>query len=31
MDAGHLFVSRGRGDAQVLVPSGIWHLSDEQF
>lgn len=31
LDAAHLFVMRGNGSDQVLVPSGIWHLKDERF
>lgn len=31
MDAAHLFVLRGQGDSQALVPSGIWHLRDERL
>jgi len=31
LDAGHLYLVRGRGSAQTLVSSGIWHLQDERF
>ncbi|NKX40454.1 GAF domain-containing protein [Rhodobacteraceae bacterium R_SAG2] len=31
MDAGHLYVVRGDGSAQILEPSGIWCLRDEQY
>ncbi len=31
LDAAHLFVKRGTGSDQALVPSGIWHLRDDSF
>ncbi|WP_370162225.1 PAS domain S-box protein [Limimaricola soesokkakensis] len=31
MDAGHLFVLRGQGANRVLVPSGFWHLKNDQL
>ncbi|MCZ4260566.1 PAS domain S-box protein [Limimaricola sp. G21655-S1] len=31
LDAGHLFFVRGAGGQSVLLPSGIWHISDARF
>ena len=31
MDAAHLFIRRGKGSDQALIPSGIWHLRDDSF
>jgi len=31
LDAGHLFFVRGAGGQSVLLPSGIWYISDARF
>ncbi len=31
LDAAHVFILRGTGSNQILVPSSIWHVRDERY